>query len=61
MDMKIIDLINRCESLRKETVSGSISPERIGSIISDTLCFIKDSRENPATEEDVNNLLNSLN
>lgn len=61
MDMKIIDLIGRIESLRKETVSGSISPERIGSIISDTLYFIKDSRENPVTEEDVNNLLSSLN
>lgn len=40
--MNIYDIINRAESLRKETSIGAISPERAGSIMSDTLKYLND-------------------
>lgn len=40
--MNIYDIINRAESLRKETAINGISPERAGSIMSDTLKYLND-------------------
>ena len=40
--MNIYDIITRAESLRKETAIGAISPERAGSIMSDTLKYLND-------------------
>ncbi len=40
--MNIYDIINRAESLRSETSIGAISPERAGSIMSDTLKYLND-------------------
>ena len=35
--MTIYDIIDRCETLRKEQTPGSVTPERVGGIISDAL------------------------
>lgn len=40
--MNIYEIINRAESLRKETALNAISPERAGSIMSDTLKYLND-------------------
>lgn len=40
--MNIYDIINRAESLRKETALNAISPERAGGIMSDTLKYLND-------------------
>ena len=40
----IQDIINRAEALKKETALGSVTPNRVGSIMSDTLQYINEAQ-----------------
>lgn len=56
--MTVEEIRQRAESLKRETANESITPERLGSILTDTLELFNESFVN---DEDIENLLNNLN
>lgn len=44
MTANIVDIINRAESLRKETALGSITPDRVGAIMTDILKYMNEAQ-----------------
>lgn len=58
LNMTVEEIRQRAESLKRETANESITPERLGSILTDTLELFNESFVN---DEDIENLLNNLN
>lgn len=56
--MTVDEIRRRTELLRQETANEAITPERLGSILTDTLELFDESFVN---NEDIENLLNNLN
>jgi len=56
--MTVDEIRQRAESLRRETANEAITPERLGSILTDTLELFDSGFVN---RTDIENLLNNLN